>query len=130
MLQWLLDSPDGQAESVPDMAQRLLSLNFASIHTTSMVTLRQVILESHDLNVRVLDVDHRLIPLGCKPRIYTTVTRGSRSCHIRGGVVEGRHAEDAQSGQLYQGMPKIPRVQFLYAVFTLTLTLRISLRNV
>ncbi|KAI0804678.1 cytochrome P450 [Irpex lacteus] len=36
MLQWLLDSPDGQAESVPDMAQRLLSLNFASIHTTSM----------------------------------------------------------------------------------------------
>ena len=51
MLQWLLDSPDGQAESVPDMAQRLLSLNFASIHTTSMVTLRQVILESHTLIV-------------------------------------------------------------------------------
>ncbi|KAI0804683.1 cytochrome P450 [Irpex lacteus] len=36
LLQWLLDSPAGQAESVPDMAQRLLVLNFASIHTSSM----------------------------------------------------------------------------------------------
>ena len=37
LLQWLLDSPGGLEETIPEMAQRLLSINLASIHTTSMV---------------------------------------------------------------------------------------------
>ncbi|KAI0084548.1 cytochrome P450 [Irpex rosettiformis] len=36
MIQWILDSPQGQAETIPQLAQRLLALNFASIHTSSM----------------------------------------------------------------------------------------------
>ena len=37
LLQWLLDSPGGHEETIPEIAQRLLSINLASIHTTSMV---------------------------------------------------------------------------------------------
>ncbi|KAI0804677.1 cytochrome P450 [Irpex lacteus] len=36
MLQWLLDSPNTETDSISSLAQRLLILSFVSIHTTSM----------------------------------------------------------------------------------------------
>ncbi len=82
LLQWLLDSPAGQAESVPDMAQRLLVLNFASIHTSSMVRAFLIASIRYLLRFHAIDA-HRLSPPSYTaspqtPSIFTHYVRKPR----------------------------------------------------
>lgn len=37
MISWLMDEAEGEQRSVLALTQRILSLNFAAIHTSSMV---------------------------------------------------------------------------------------------
>jgi hypothetical protein len=100
MLMWLMSEAKGVERSLEGWARRLLMLNFASIHSTSLVSCRSfrfsrdrfVICQSH-INA---DVHTSIISPASTSGIYRTLSPRGRSSGRRGGLDEGWNGQNAQ----------------------------------
>jgi hypothetical protein len=119
MLQWLMDTAEGAEQKPAALAQRLLILNFAAIHTSSMVRLLHYSDQRFFPRSKYTPpvIHDECVSTSIASGIRTGPSRGNRNRCRRRRVVEVVSSKDAQGRQLHQRVSAFARIQRLYVIF-------------
>ena len=105
LLTWLLD--EGKEEEATDLTLRILGLNFAAIHTTSIVCCVCDCVPIFFKKIFEEDFHAWILLFGRFSRIYEASPRRSRRSHSTRRLDKGRYRSDAQNRQLHQRVTKV-----------------------
>lgn len=109
-MSWLIDEAYGEHRSVLALTQRMLTVNFVAIHTSSMVPA-----PSSRLDVRFSDAYVNvelytgIVRASLPSRIRSASSRGDRTSHRIRRLVEGGHAENEETRQLHERISETQR---------------------
>ena len=97
---WLMNEAKGAEKSLDSLARRMLAVNFASIHTTSIVSCIVAPQSTrHFLSFCIQVVHASVVPPSCQSRVHRTPPSRSRSRRGRGKLDESWNGQNVQDRQ-------------------------------
>ena len=99
MLQWVLEQAIPRRSTDVDIAERIMLVNFAAIHTSSNVRLSPACSEPPVVLIWISECDLRSISSGGTPRVDEYAAGGDRGNCGRQWLDEGFYRQDVEARQ-------------------------------
>lgn len=103
ILMWLMEEAPEDEQDIRSLTLRILTVNFAAVHTSSMVGHLAPHLVTISSNF-FAELYQCIAPSGSLSGVYPTTSGGSRRCRGFRGLDKVRHAETVQGGQFPERM--------------------------
>ena len=114
MLQWVLEQAIPRRSTDVDIAERIMLVNFAAIHTSSNVRLSPACSEPPVVLIWISECDLRSISSGGTPRVDEYAAGGDRGNCGRRRLEEGFARQDVEARQHFARVSTLQRDKWRY----------------